>query len=69
MTGVCAPRVVIVDDHAGFRRVARELLGLRGYAVVGEAGCAAEALDLVAGVARSRAHLVAKALGEGIVEL
>ena len=30
-------RVLIVDGAAPFRRVARELLGRRGYAVVGEA--------------------------------
>ena len=39
------PRVLIVDDHAWFRTVARELLEARGYAVVGEAGCAATALE------------------------
>ena len=39
------PRVLIVDDHPVFRRVARELLEARGYAVVGEAGCAASALE------------------------
>ena len=38
-------RVLIVDDQPYFRRVARELLALRGYAVVGEAGCAASAHD------------------------
>lgn len=40
-------RVVIVDDHALFRRSARRLLELEGYEVVGEAGRAAEALGLV----------------------
>jgi DNA-binding NarL/FixJ family response regulator len=40
-------RVVIVDDHQQFRQVASELLGRRGYAVVGEAGDAASALDAV----------------------
>jgi DNA-binding NarL/FixJ family response regulator len=51
--GVCAPRprVVIVDDHAAFRRAARELLDQRGYAVVGEADRAAAALDLAARLA------------------
>lgn len=39
-------RVLIVDDAPAFRRVARELLARRGYAVVGEADCAAAALDL-----------------------
>jgi DNA-binding NarL/FixJ family response regulator len=37
-------RVLIVDDQPVFRRAARELLEARGYAVVGEAGCAAAAL-------------------------
>ena len=37
-------RVLIVDDHADFRAAARTLLTLRGYAVVGEAGCAESAL-------------------------
>jgi two-component system nitrate/nitrite response regulator NarL len=32
-----ATRVLIVDDHAGFRRVARRLLQTGGYEVVGEA--------------------------------
>jgi DNA-binding NarL/FixJ family response regulator len=39
--------VVIVDDQAGFRAVARRLLEARGYDVVGEAACAATALDIV----------------------
>jgi len=37
-------RLLIVDDHAGFRRAAREALEDEGYAVVGEAGTGAEAL-------------------------
>jgi CheY-like chemotaxis protein len=37
-------RVLIVDDAAPFRRVARELLERRGYVVVGEAATAASAL-------------------------
>jgi DNA-binding NarL/FixJ family response regulator len=36
--------VLIVDDHASFRRVARDLLEARGFAVAGETTCAAEAL-------------------------
>ena len=32
-----ARRVLIVDDHAGFRARARELLAVAGYDVVGEA--------------------------------
>src|SRR3954454_12937053 len=41
------PRVLVVDDQAAFRDVARQLLEHRGYAVVAEAGCAATALDAV----------------------
>jgi two-component system response regulator EvgA len=41
------PRVVIVDDHPTFRHAARMLLVARGYDVVGEASCAASALDAV----------------------
>ncbi len=37
-------RVLIVDDHAGFRGVARRLLQEMGRLVVGEAGTGAEAL-------------------------
>ncbi|MEA2474187.1 MAG: hypothetical protein QOE06_2102 [Thermoleophilaceae bacterium] len=36
-------RVLIVDDHAGFRRLARSLLDAEGYEVVGEAGDVASA--------------------------
>ena len=36
--------VLIVDDDPGYRRVASELLGARGYRVVGEAASAREAL-------------------------
>jgi CheY-like chemotaxis protein len=38
-------RVLIVDDDARFRTLARSLLGALGYAVVGEAADGAEALD------------------------
>jgi len=38
-------RVLIVDDHPAFRQAAHELLHRRGYAVVGEAGCAASAVE------------------------
>src|SRR4051795_9864861 len=41
------PRVVIVDDHAPFRRTIGILLAARGYDVVAEASCAATALDAV----------------------
>ena len=38
-------RVLIVDDHAGFRGVVRRLLQEIGKVVVGEAGTGAEALS------------------------
>jgi DNA-binding NarL/FixJ family response regulator len=38
-------RVLIVDDHPSFRRLASQLVAAAGYAVVGEAGDAASALD------------------------
>jgi DNA-binding NarL/FixJ family response regulator len=41
-------RVLIVDDHAGYRRAARRLLEASGYAVVGEAPDGAAALAAVA---------------------
>jgi len=41
-------RVLLVDDDAGFRRAARELLRDRGFEVVGEAGDVAEGLAAVA---------------------
>jgi DNA-binding NarL/FixJ family response regulator len=44
-------RVLIVDDHSGFRAAARDLLLRRGYAVVGEADSAQAAYDAVAGLA------------------
>jgi DNA-binding NarL/FixJ family response regulator len=40
-------RVLIVDDHAGFRAHARRLLECEGYSVVGEAADCAEALEAV----------------------
>jgi DNA-binding NarL/FixJ family response regulator len=40
--------LVIVDDHAGFRSSARELLELDEFSVVGEAGDGAAALAAVA---------------------
>lgn len=42
-----AARILIVDDHAGFRSQARVLLEAGGYEVVGEAGDAASALAAV----------------------
>ena len=41
-------RVLIVDDHGGFRASARRLLEGQGFAVVGEASDGAEALRLAA---------------------
>ncbi len=43
-------RVLIVDDHASFRALARLLLTADGFDVVGEAGDGAEALDAVRGL-------------------
>jgi CheY-like chemotaxis protein len=40
-------RVLVVDDSTAFRRVARQLLERRGYAVVAEATTAAAAIDAV----------------------
>ena len=37
--------VLIVDDQPAFRRLARALLELDGFVVVGEAGAAGEALE------------------------
>jgi DNA-binding NarL/FixJ family response regulator len=39
--------VLIVDDHAGFRRAARAILEAEGYVVVGESATGAEALEAV----------------------
>ena len=39
--------ILIVDDDAGFRRVARELLSGRGYGVAGEATSVGEARTAV----------------------
>jgi DNA-binding NarL/FixJ family response regulator len=41
------PTVVLVDDSACFLRAARQVLRLRGYEVLGEAGCAAAARVLL----------------------
>jgi DNA-binding NarL/FixJ family response regulator len=43
--------LVIVDDHAGFRASARELLELDQFAIVGEAADGADALLAVARLA------------------
>jgi DNA-binding NarL/FixJ family response regulator len=55
-------RVVVVDDHAAFRRSARELLEQRGHAVVGEADCAEAAYEVIA---RCRPDLVVLDVGLG----
>lgn len=47
--------LLIVDDHAGFRRLARSLLQAEGFDVVGEAGRGREAL---AAAARLRPDVV-----------
>jgi DNA-binding NarL/FixJ family response regulator len=47
--------VLVVDDHAGFRRSARALLEAGGFAVVGEAGDGEEA---VAAAERLRPQVV-----------
>jgi DNA-binding NarL/FixJ family response regulator len=41
-------RVLIVDDHRGFREMARRLLATGGFDVVGEAADGAQALDAAA---------------------
>ena len=41
-------RVLIVDDHAGFRRLARTLLELEGFEIVGEAATGRDAVEMVA---------------------
>jgi DNA-binding NarL/FixJ family response regulator len=45
-----APTVLIVDDHPGFRRAARDLLEAEGFRVVGESATGAEALSTAASV-------------------
>jgi DNA-binding NarL/FixJ family response regulator len=42
------PTVLVVDDHAGFRRAVRALLEAEGFSVVGEAGGGADALAAAA---------------------
>ncbi len=45
-----AVTVLIVDDHASFRRAARALLELEGYTVVGDAGTVADAVAAARGL-------------------
>lgn len=47
--------VVVVDDHAGFRAMARRMLGEAGFEVLGQA---ADGKDALATVARLRPRLV-----------
>lgn len=42
-----SPTVLIVDDHAAFRSLARELLKADGYTVIGEASDGRTGLDAV----------------------
>lgn len=49
--GRMVPRVLVVDDSGGFRRLARRVLGGEGFEVVGEA---ADGLAGLAAVARLR---------------
>jgi DNA-binding NarL/FixJ family response regulator len=44
------PSVLIVDDNAAFRNVARTLLESGGYRVIGEAGTAAAAVTMAAAI-------------------
>ena len=44
-TDVMGPSVLVVDDHAGFRAVARTLLESEGFSVIGEASTGAGAVD------------------------
>jgi DNA-binding NarL/FixJ family response regulator len=46
MLGV-RPRILVVDDHAGFRAAVREVLEAAQFAVVGEAAGAAAAMRAV----------------------
>ena len=39
--------VLIVDDHAGFRRVARTVLELEGFDVIAESATGSEAIEAV----------------------
>jgi DNA-binding NarL/FixJ family response regulator len=52
--------VLIVDDHAGFRRAARAILEAEGYEVVGES---ATGMDALAAVKRLRPKLVLLDIG------
>ena len=55
-----AGRVLLVDDHAGFRATARRLLETEGWTVVGEA---ADGMSALASAARLRPDLVLLDIG------
>jgi len=55
-----AGRVLLVDDHAGFRATARRLLESEGWSVVGEA---ADGVSALASAARLRPDLVLLDIG------
>ena len=55
-----AGRVLLVDDHAGFRATARRLLESEGWTVVGEA---ADGVSALASAARLRPDLVLLDIG------
>jgi DNA-binding NarL/FixJ family response regulator len=57
-------RVLIVDDHAPFRRIARELLERRGFDVVAEACDAHDAVAAAASAAPEAALLDIRLGGE-----
>ena len=57
---VSAGRVLLVDDHAGFRAVARRLLESEGWNVVGEA---ADGTSALAAAARLRPDVVLLDIG------
>jgi DNA-binding NarL/FixJ family response regulator len=56
--------VLIVDDHAGFRRAARALLEAEGYVVVAESATGGEALE-----AAGRLHPQVVLLDVGLPDL
>ena len=51
-------RVLVVDDHAGFRACASELLQAEGFDVVGEAGDGQTGIELASRAAELRPELV-----------
>jgi len=49
--GCVTPTILIIDDHAAFRALARELLEADGYEVVGEAADGQAGIDAVGALA------------------